>query len=204
LTWRLQLWESVWSPEYGPDWVKEQKLALAGLEAWLARILAGGPEGIKAIIEILCLDNWTFNGLGCHTAMDALYVAVVHPAMTCFALCASDIHFTRFKAALLECFDVWSSSKFFARCATNRANMDYPLMYQYASQRNYVSTYIKVHMQETCHTDIRIHNLMVSEGLFDSSHVIGQSNIFCLNRFISPSLQDNHTHATLRTWCMRR
>jgi hypothetical protein len=80
-------------------------LALAGLEAWLACILAGGPEGIKAIIKIFCLDNWTFNGLGCHTAMDALYVAVVHPAMTCFALCASDVHFTHFKAALLECFD---------------------------------------------------------------------------------------------------
>jgi hypothetical protein len=76
-------------------------------------------------------------------------------------------------------------------------------MYQYASQQNYVSTYIKVHMQETCHTNICIHNLMVTEGLFDSSYVIGQSYIFCLNCFISPSLQDNHTHATLCTWHMR-
>jgi hypothetical protein len=169
-----QYWALVWSPDYSPDWVKEHNLAVASFNIWCTQILVCAKEWQKAIIEVLCLNNWIFNGIGCHAAMDLLFFAILHPAMPTCVLCNSDIYCSCFKAALLDTFDFWSSPKFFNHCATNPSNMDLPLTYQYLNQHNYVSTYIKVHNQEICYTNTRIHDTMVMEGHFNLSHIIGE------------------------------
>jgi hypothetical protein len=164
----------MWSSTSGPDWCDERSEAKAGLLRWRQE---NKQDLNRPIVDGICGNQPVFSGIGRHTAMDICHLSGIHPAMPVHLVCLCNKHFDRFLAGIIQGMDLWSSDSFLHFCATNSTRADYPFTYQYSVQRNYVSSYVKVHEKPTCRVERDLYNMMVTEGLMDPNHIIGQCKV---------------------------
>ncbi|KAI0684622.1 hypothetical protein C8T65DRAFT_778319 [Cerioporus squamosus] len=172
---RSQFWSKLWDEDHGPDWATETSEALERAAAWRSEVLAQ-PNARAAqlpIIVSLYVVQTVFNGVGKHTANDLLHLLGLWPGMPTIDLCSDESGFERFLAVLVRYMAMWSSEHFLEVVAPP-ANHPNPFAFNYRSHRNYISRYVHVYRKSFVNVSPQFYNELVSCGLLDPSHTIGE------------------------------
>ncbi|KAF9049376.1 hypothetical protein BDZ89DRAFT_1057739 [Hymenopellis radicata] len=174
-------WEGLWSCfNGGPDWLYELPQALQELDRWRQLNLDDSScHGISILQAMSTADDAEgrfFASFGRHTINDALHHVELHPGMPAAEICADDTLYEAFKAGLAEYMQQFRSAKF-RRLVCNRPNTSNPFTFQASLDARYSATYMTVFRKATVRISIPKYNRMLSLGLFDPEHTIGEPYI---------------------------
>jgi hypothetical protein len=172
--WMTRLWTKF---PGGPDWVYERKSALAYLDRWQETVIA--ENDWTPIIVILTMANGPAGGVGKQLANDLLYELAIHPDMPSIELCSSPELYGALRSHLPTFMDTWVSPEFLKRCAGQPNSLN-PFLFHVNSDRNFISSFVKVYRKREARVPETLYNLYQSRGLFDPDHIIGSYSPFIL------------------------
>jgi len=121
----------------------------------------------------------SFAGFGCHLVNDLLAMVPLHPATPARDICSNDILFRDFETTICTFMDQWTSKAFRSRICT-RSNNANPFAFSAVADALYASTYIFVYRKAIANVPTKLYNRLVSEGLLDPRHTIGELNNFAI------------------------
>ncbi|KAI1782815.1 hypothetical protein LXA43DRAFT_1103394 [Ganoderma leucocontextum] len=167
------LWDQLWDSEHGPDWIVENDAAEARLDEWRATVLANTDVTLEeGLVEVICSKQKFFNGYGRHTAHDLLHHFHVWPGTPPSVVCGDDYLYDRFKILLGTYARQFVGATYRERCL-GMVNMDTPFAFNYKSDDNYLSQYVKVYRKWSINIPAAEYNDMYMDGLLDPQHTIG-------------------------------
>ncbi|KAH9853346.1 hypothetical protein C2E23DRAFT_728878 [Lenzites betulinus] len=179
-----QLWSSIWSSHYGPDWIDEPDAAMIALDEWRELVKPEDePLDVKvrrsahSILFAITSTQDVFNGYGQHTATDLLHSLALWPGMPLRQLCSDDTRYNEFKEALAVYAQQYVSDTYRTRCLS-LPNRSTPLAFNYKSDTNYLNQYLKVYRKCEVQLSAETYNRYASLGMFNTAHTIGALFIY--------------------------
>ncbi|KAL6306457.1 hypothetical protein BKA93DRAFT_160622 [Sparassis latifolia] len=169
-----QLWQSIWSPDHGPDWIDEAHAAEQRLLEWRDSILQeiGGISARYPIVYTMCDKKCVFNGFGRRIAHDLLHELGLWPGTPAHLVCQDELYET-FRDGIVSYMKQWNSLEFLERVASS-PNSTNPLQFGHKAYANYMSCFVHVYHKQKVRVSGAYYNKLYSAGLLDRKHTIGE------------------------------
>ena len=156
----------------------ERSAAEEALDDWQMDIIARTCH--DPLIEVMGeRNNQAFAGFGRHLATDFLHLQGILPYMPAYTLCADTSAYQLFRAGIAMYIAQFHGSRFLEMSAS-MVNSQNPLAYNEKSAKHYYSAHIHVFRRSQTSVSTELYNQLLSQGLLDPEHVIGEYYIYCI------------------------
>ncbi|KAJ7877069.1 hypothetical protein B0H14DRAFT_3130263 [Mycena olivaceomarginata] len=96
-----EFWPALWSQSHGPVYSQEPEATIQALEDWRTSIL-NRPKDLSPIAACMRANQMAFNGSGAQETSDQLFLALIHPQMPAYYVCADDTLWDRFLKTVID------------------------------------------------------------------------------------------------------